>query len=286
MAGIGGARREVGLEAPFVGRDAELRLIIDAAERSARERCAGHVTVIGEAGSGKSRLLWECFKYVDGIEEERWWHQGRCLSFGDGVAYSALAEMIRARAGITEDEQAESAGAKLDAMVERFVHDERERRLVTPRLAHLLGIEEREASDPVDLFSGWRMFFERMASTGPVILAFEDLQWATSGLLDFIDYLLEWSTAFPIFVLALGRRELEQRRPGWGTVTRLGVLADAEMQALLDGLVPGLPEGSRRASSSEPKGCRSARPFPNLSTEMSPSSQYYELKLSIVKKGD
>jgi len=242
VAGAGGARREVGLEAPLVGRDAELQTIIEAADKSAREGRAGHVTVLGDAGTGKSRLLWEHFKYVDGIEDERWWHQGRCLSYGEGIAYSALAEMIRARAGIAEEEQPDSAREKLEAIVEQFVRDERERRLVGPRLAQLLGLVERTATDPTDLFSGWRLFFERMAATGPVILAFEDLQWATSGLLDFIDYLLEWSADFPIFILALARPELEERRPAWGTVARLRPLDGGDMQALLDGLVPGLPE--------------------------------------------
>src|SRR5208283_5278641 len=224
------------------GRDAELQMIIEAAERSAREGRAEQVTVIGEAGSGKSRLLWEHFKYIDGIEEERWWHQGRCLSYGEGVAYWALAEMIRARAGIAEDEEPDSARAKLDEVVERFVEDERERRLVRPRLGILLGLEERAPTDAADLFSGWRLFFERMAASDPVILAFEDLQWATTGLLDFIDYLLEWSADFPIFILALARPELEDRRPARGTVARLSPLGEGEMEALLDGLAPGLPE--------------------------------------------
>src|SRR4029077_15866364 len=85
------------------------------------------------------------------------------------------------------------------------------------------------------------LFFERMADTEPVILAFEDLQWADSGLLDFIDYMLEWSADYPIFVLALGRPELDGRRPEWGTALRLEPLAPAAMQAVLDGLVPGLP---------------------------------------------
>ena len=242
VAGVGGARREVGIEAPFVGRHAELQMIIDASDRSAHEGHAGHVTVIGEAGSGKSRLLWEHFKYVDGIKEERWWHQGRCLSYGEGVGFAALAEMIRARAGIGEEEPHESALEKLNLVVERFIESDRERRLVQPRLAHLLGLVERTATDRTDLFSGWRLFFERMAATAPVILAFEDLHWAATGLLDFIDYLLEWSAEFPIFILALGRPELEERRPRWGTVARLRPLEDAEMQALLEGLAPGLPD--------------------------------------------
>jgi class 3 adenylate cyclase len=241
VAGVRGARRRVGLEPPFVGRDRQLGLVVEAAADSAERRVARLVAVTGEAGSGKSRLLWEFFKYTDGIEQNRWWHQGRCLSYGEGVAYWALAEMIRARAGITEEEDPADAREKLHATVERYVTDERERRLVEPRLAHLLGLEQRTVTERGDLFSGWRLFFESMAASEPVILAFEDLQWADSGLLDFIDYLIEWSADFPIFILALGRPELESRRPGWGTVARLLPLEPAAMQALLEGLVPGLP---------------------------------------------
>ena len=84
VAGAGGARRGAGLEAPLVGRGAELSLIVEEAESSAARAVARLVTVVGAAGTGKSRLLWEFFKYLDGIEERRWWHQGRCLSYGEG----------------------------------------------------------------------------------------------------------------------------------------------------------------------------------------------------------
>src|SRR3954451_17898649 len=241
VAGTGGARRSVGVEAPFVGRDAELQQIIDAGEASARERRATHVTVVGEAGSGKSRLLWEYFKYADGIKEEFWWHQGRCLSYGEGVAYWALAEIVRSRAGILEEEPPQVAREKLRAAVEAQVPDERERRMVEPRLAHLLRLEERPDADRADLFSGWRLFFERMAESDPVILVFEDLQWADSGLLDFIDYMLEWSADYPIFVLTLARPELIARRPAWN-VLALEPLAPTAVAAMLDGLAPGLPD--------------------------------------------
>jgi class 3 adenylate cyclase/tetratricopeptide (TPR) repeat protein len=240
VAGVGGARRSVGLEAPFVGRERELQTIIAVAEDTVENRTARLVTVTGEAGTGKSRLLWEFFKYIDGIEELRWWHQGRCLAYGEGVAYWALGEMVRARAGISEDDEPPVQHEKLRAAIERFVSDERERRLIEPRLAQLLGLEQRSATEAADLFSGWRLFFERMATASPVILVFEDLQWADSGLLDFVDYLLEWSAEHPIFILALGRPELEPRRPGWGTAIRLDLLPPSAMHALLDGLVPGL----------------------------------------------
>ncbi len=102
----------------------------DCFEESAEHRRARLVTVVGEAGSGKSRLLWEFFKYLDGVERVVRWHQGRCLSYGDGVAYWALAEMVRARAGIAEEEGPDTARAKLDEAVGLYVADERERQLV------------------------------------------------------------------------------------------------------------------------------------------------------------
>ena len=244
VAGAGGARRSAGLEAPLAGRDEELQRIIDAADSSARDGQARLVAIVGEAGSGKSRLLWEFFKYLDGIKEERYWHQGRCLAYGEGVAYWALAEMIRARAGIAEEEAPDSARHKLAEAVETFITDERERRLVEPRLAHLLRLEERPDADRADLFSGWRLFFERMSEDAPVVLAFEDLQWADSGLLEFIDYLLEWSGERPIFVLALGRSELRQHRPQWEPVN-LGPLAPESIETILEGLAPGLPDDLR-----------------------------------------
>jgi class 3 adenylate cyclase/tetratricopeptide (TPR) repeat protein len=240
VAGAGGARRSAGLEAPFVGRQRELEMIVEAGEQSARKGCARRVAVVGEAGTGKSRLVWEFFKYLDGIEETRWWHQGRCLSYGEGVAYWALAEMVRTRAGISEDEAPRAAREKLRAAVAEHVPDERERRLVEPRLAHLLRLDERPDADRADLFSGWRLFFERMADTNPVILVFEDLQWADGGLLDFVDYLLEWSAEFPIYVLALGRPELRARRAAWEALP-LMPLAPGAIRDMLDGLAPGLP---------------------------------------------
>jgi class 3 adenylate cyclase/tetratricopeptide (TPR) repeat protein len=243
VAGAGGARRSAGLEAPFVGHERELAQIIESFEDTAEHGRACLVTITGDAGSGKSRLLWEFFKYMDGVERVVRWHQGRCLSYGDGVAYWALADMVRARAGISEEEEPGSARGKLSEAVALYVADGRERQLVEPRLAHLLGLEQRTASDRADLFSGWRLFFERMSEEAPVVLVFEDLQWADSGLLEFIDYLLEWSADRPLFVLALGRSELLESRPAWsdGAIS-LERLPDAAMHRLLEGLVPGLPD--------------------------------------------
>ncbi len=235
----GGGGRFAGVEAPFAGRERELEQVIAAWETTAAEGRAGLVCVVGEAGMGKSRLSWEFSKHMEGLDRVVLWHQGRSLPYGEGVSYWALAEMIRARLGIVEEEDPKRAREKLRATVLELPLDERERRLVEPRLAHLMGLEEREAPDRADLFSGWRLFLERLATRDPVVLVFEDLQWADSGLLDFIEYLLEWSADFPIFILALGRPELVAMRPKWDALP-LGPLSRGAMLELLTGVVPGL----------------------------------------------
>jgi class 3 adenylate cyclase/tetratricopeptide (TPR) repeat protein len=247
----GGEGRSVGLEAPFVGRDREFRLVKDLFHAAADDKRASLIAVVGVAGIGKSRLAWELEKYLDGLVEDVWWHRGRCLSYGDGVAYWALAEMVRMRARIAEDDPADEALVKLRAAIEEQVSDAEEREWVEPRLQHLLGLTDRVAPDQEDLHSAWRLFFERMAQTGPVVLLFEDLHWADAALLDFIEYLLDWSRSYPIYVLTLSRPELGDRHPTFGTRIRsstaltLDPLDDEAMDSLLEGLVPGLPDELR-----------------------------------------
>jgi class 3 adenylate cyclase len=249
-AGIGGALKSAGLEPPFVGRDRELRLVKELFHASAEERRASLVSVVGIAGIGKSRLGWEFFKYIDGLRQGIWWHRGRCLAYGEGVAFWALAEMVRMRARIAEGEDPGSAAAKLRAALEEFVTDPEERRFVEPRLLHLLGLDEGIARGKEELFGAWRILFERLAEQGPVALLFEDLQWADAALVEFISYLLEWSRSKPIFVFCLARPELQERHPEFGhgarqTTLSLAPLSEQAMTELIDGFVPGLPEELR-----------------------------------------
>jgi len=223
VSGVGGTLKSAGLEAPFVGRERELKLIKELFHGCAQERRAHLVSVTGIAGIGKSRLAWEFYKYFDGIVEQVYWHRGRCLAYGEGVAYWALADMVRMRCRIVEDEQPESAREKLHATLAEHLLDPEERAFVEPRLAHLLGLDEAVAGDRQDLFSAWRLFFERLADVYPTVLAFEDLQWADTSLLDFVEYLLEWSRDYPLYVITLARPELQERRPGWGGSARISV---------------------------------------------------------------
>ena len=247
-----GEGRAVGLEPPFVGREREFRLIKELFHASAEERRARLVSIVGIAGIGKSRLSWEFEKYIDGLVDDVRWHRGRCLAYGDGVAYWALAEMVRMRVRVSEDERPDTAMPKLRELLAGLVTDADERAFLEPRLAHLLGLAERSAPDKEDLFSAWRLFFERMAATDPVVLVFEDLQWADTGLLDFIEYLLDWARDHPIYVVTLARPELAERRSDWGVGRRdftslfVEPLAPAEMELLLGGIVPGLPDELRK----------------------------------------
>jgi class 3 adenylate cyclase len=248
VAERGGIGRRDMLEPPFVGRDAELRLLKDSLHASGRDGRSRLVTLVGHAGLGKSRLAWELRKYTDGLTETIYWHEGQSPAYGEGVAYWALGEMVRGRCRIELADDAATVRSKLAETLRELVPDADERAWVELRLAALLGVAEAPAGDREELFAAWRTFLERIAERGTVVLIFEDLHWADDSLLEFVDHLLDWSRDHPIYVLGLARPELLERRPAWGsthraaTTVHLEPVSEAAMSALLDGLVPGLPE--------------------------------------------
>ncbi len=247
VARRGGEGRSAMLEPPFVGRDDELQLLKDLFHATAREGKPRLVTLAGVAGIGKSRVLWEFEKYLDGVVENVFWHAGRSPSYGEGISYWALAEMVRGRAGIAKSDDQATARERVRETVGGFVADEAERRWIEPRLLGLLGLEPLPGESREELFAAWRTFFERIADQSPVILGFWDLQWADQGMLDFVEHLLAWARSSPILVFAEARPELFDRRPDWGraqrsaTLMHLGPLAETDMRGLLAGLVPDLP---------------------------------------------
>jgi len=249
VADRSGIGRADALEPPFVGRADELRLLKEQFHATGRERRARLVSVVGQAGIGKSRIAWELEKYLDGVVELVRWHRGRSPAYGEGVTFWALGEMVRRRAGLAEGDSEATTRAAVTATLAQHVPDAEERRWIEPRLLALLGLAETPPGGRDELFAAWRTFFERLAVDGTVVMVFEDLHWADDGLLDFIEHLLDWSRNQPILVVSLARPELLDRRPGWGTdrrgavALRLGPLPEANMRELLAGLVPGLPDG-------------------------------------------
>ena len=260
VAEVGGRNRTGALEAPFVGRDDDFRLLKDLFHATAREKRPRLVSVTGPAGIGKSRLAWEFSKYADGIVEDTYWHAGRSPSYGEGVTFWALGEMIRRRAELLETDDESTTREKINATVRQWVADETQQRWIESALLNVLGIGDQMPGGRDELFAALRTFFERIAEKGTTVLLFEDLQWADSGLLDFIDHLLDWTKSLPIFVLTLSRPELIERRPDWGSGRRnfvslsLEPLSDAAMNELLDGLVPGLPDSMKKTIVSRADG--------------------------------
>lgn len=247
---VGGRGKSSGLEAPFVGRVNELRLLKDQVHACSEDGQARLVSIVGEVGIGKSRLAWEFQKYVDGLTEVFHWHHGRSPAYGGGVTLWALGEMIRSRAGIAENEEPHGARTRLRTVVAEHVIDSEEQDWIEPRLAAVLGLEPNPSGDRSELFTAIRAFFQHLARKATTIMVFEDLHWADESQLDFIEELVELSHGLPILVVTLARPELLERRPGWGSVRRnfvsvhLGPLSDVEMGQLVRGLAPGVPDGT------------------------------------------
>ena len=263
LAAVGGSQRVDGLEAPLIGRDAELRTVRDLFHAAADRRVPRLVLVSGPAGVGKSRLGWEFEKYIDGLAAEVWWHRGRCLSYGEGVAFWALAEIVRQRLGIAEEDPADVAAAKLTAALDRFVPDPDEQAYVGARLGRLLGAayagDDGTVLSREELFAGWRLFFERLAAQQPLMLLVEDAQYADTGLLDFLDQLIDWVRDLPVYVLVFARPELGRARPGFGagrnrSTLTLDPLDAASMDQLVEALVPGMPAAARATITGHAQG--------------------------------
>jgi class 3 adenylate cyclase/tetratricopeptide (TPR) repeat protein len=204
--------------APLVGRGGELELLAAALSRARAESEPQLVTLVGVPGIGKSRLIYELSRIVDDDPELIVWRQGRSLPYGEGVAFWALGEIVKAQAGILETEGAEEAEEKLAAAVSDLLSED-EASWVERHLRPLVGLGgDADAGEghQVEAFAAWRRFFEALAERGPVVIVFEDLQWADDGLLDFIDGLVERVAGVPLLVVCNARPELLERRPGWG----------------------------------------------------------------------
>ncbi len=262
VANLGGDRRDDGLEAPLIGRERELRLVKEVFHGIQESLRPGMLVIDGEAGIGKSRLGWEFEKYVDGLDATVLWHRGRCLSYGEGVAYYALAEAVRSRISVLAGDVGDDLEGRplLQAALAACVHDESDREWLEPRLAALLGHESGTAFTRDDLFLAWTTFFKYVGQTAsaPVVLVVDDAQHADEALVAFLEHLLA-AADYPVFVLVLARPELLAGHADLAgnrrvTVVHLEALSEGEMAELLDELVAGVPEGVRSELVSRAEG--------------------------------
>ncbi len=234
------------LRSPLVGRTHELGVLADALERVRLECSPRLITLVGVPGIGKSRMVAELFRTIDDNPNEIvYWRQGRSLPYGDGVTFWALGEMVKAQTGILETDSQDAAEDKLRTSVAELIHDVTDAPWVEGHLRPLVGLGSGAAvgSDRRDeAFAAWRRFFERLAELRPLVLVFEDLHWADDNLLDFVEYLVEWTIGVPILIVCTARPELFERRETWAGGTRhattlsLSPLSDEETARLISNL--------------------------------------------------
>src|SRR6266516_4787726 len=205
-------------DAPLVGRTAELDLLLATWRRSVDERRAFVTTLVGDAGIGKSRLVAELAAAVEGEAAIHW---SSCLSYGEGITYWPVAEIVKEAAGILQSDPQESVAAKLGAWIEGLnIDDIDQLRTIAAALANLVGVaatprgtySSAEISQ-AELHWGIRRAFELLASERPQVLVFDDLHWAEPTLVELIEYLAADEVAAPILVVGSGRRELRDRAP-------------------------------------------------------------------------
>ena len=270
LSGMGGALRIDGLEAPLVGRDAELRTVRELFHAAAERRVPRLVLVSGPAGRRQVPAGL-------GVREVRRW-PGR-----DGVVAPRPLPVLRRRGGVLGAGRDRPAAARY----RRGGSGQRRGAASWPKdwtgscpirpsgstpgsgwAACSASSVPGDGAGPLsreELFAGWRLFFERLAAQAPVVLLIEDAQYADVGLLDFLDHLIDWGRDLPVFVLVLARPELGQTRPGFGAgrnriTLALDPLDPASMDQLVDALVPGMPgPGPVGRHRRRPRGYRCSR---------------------------
>jgi class 3 adenylate cyclase/tetratricopeptide (TPR) repeat protein len=221
-------------ETPLAGRERELALLQSELEATVAGRRCRLVTVLGEPGVGKTRLAAEL---VARTRPRARVAHGRCLSYGEGITYWAIGEIVRALAGIHDEHSPEQARALIEARLEGVA----DAAVVAAKLAQLLGLAEGDATAEETKLAIQR-FFAAQAREHPVLVVVEDVQWAEPLLRELLAGLPGILGDVPLTVLCLARPELLEAEPAWPVTVRLEPLARSGLEALLVGL--GVPEAA------------------------------------------
>ncbi|MEU4393421.1 AAA family ATPase [Kribbella sp. NPDC023855] len=231
------------LSTPLVGRQRDLMLLRTAFDKAVAERTPQFVTLLGEPGIGKSRLVAELGAELDKHEEMVVWREGRCLPYGEGPFWP-IAEIIKTQAGILDSDLPEQAAAKLETILPAGA----DRAWLRARVRPLVGADVDGAPAAVaqeESFAAWRQLLESFAETSPAVLVLEDLHWARDALLAFVDHLAEWVSELPLLVVITARPELLERGPRWtrglqnAWMIGLSPLSGSETDQLISELLVG-----------------------------------------------
>ena len=201
------AGHERHLDSPMVGRGKELEMLERALERAVSERTSHLFTLLGSAGVGKSRLVAEFLSASAGSATAL---RGRCLSYGEGITFFPLAEVIHQAAKILEGEPPAAARAKLESFLAETPDGER----IAGLVGGLFGWGPPGATE--DAFWAVRKVLEHLAHERPVVVVFDDIHWAEPTMLDLIEHLADWTRDAAVLVVCLARPELLDIRAGWG----------------------------------------------------------------------
>lgn len=212
------------LDAPLVGREAELARLREQLDRAVAERSCRLVTIVGDPGIGKSRLAAELAATAEGALLL----DGRCLPYGDGITYWPLAEIVE----------------RLD--LDALLRGEPDGELVRRRVREATGRDEPQSRSD-ELYWGVRRLLETLARERPVVLVLDDVQWAEPAFLDLVEYLQGWLRDAAVLVCCLARPELLERRPTWQPTIELAPLGAAEAQKLLENLAGPLDAAAAAA---------------------------------------
>ncbi len=230
----GAAGRPRRLDAPMVGRDRQLALLLQQFEASAADRACQLFTVLGSAGVGKSRLVEEFLGRLEGRANVL---RGRCLPYGDGITYFPVLEIVKEAAGLADFDAPDVVEAKVCAVLE----GDEQQQVVCSRVSQLLGVQE--TGNPEETHWAIRRFLEARARERPLVVVFDDIHWAEPAFLDLIEHVSDWSRDVSILLLCMARPDLLDLRPMWGggkmnaTTASLEPLSEVECEGLIANLL-------------------------------------------------